>query len=632
MTIKMLITVILSLLLVFTIAAPAYAAMTTEEKDERYRTAVLELEAYLESFGTSETSLEGIEAVFKSLGGYMQSRPLMYYTQVLKKLEADDYGFDLYSLLTLLEQNERFGEYLEETMKDSSIMPVRYLSDYTAGRRKEFEGDAEGAMGDYAKCLGFFDSDERYAGINHDIYESAYREAMALLDKGDFAGAYYAFEQTGHSMDSDERRASIVTMLGYTPENAADNPEPVTGLQVSGQEAGRAVLTWNSAAHAGGYEVAYRESGTQDWTVSGTTDENMATVSGLIMDTAYDFRVTAIVGTVRMENAELAGVWMAMPTPTPPVLQAASGLKSQKTDQTSVTLVWNSVPYAEGYRVMVKERSASNWQERAYATVTTARITGLSAGTEYQFRVIAENGGVRSESEIFTTKTIAPAPTYKAVKVGEYITFGHYEQDNNTGNGKEPIDWLVLEVRGDRALLISRYGLDCKPYNTNNADVTWEKCSLRKWLNETFLNNAFSVKEQTAIVLTPVDNGVGQGFDWTTIGGEKTGGGNNTEDRVFLLSCTEANKYLGVTWENADNMKSRMSPTTYALQGRAHINSAYETEDGAAAGWWWLRSPGYRQYFTAVISTDGSLDYGSVDNAGVCVRPAMWVKLDPGII
>lgn len=59
-------------------------------------------------------------------------------------------------------------------------------------------------------------------------------------------------------------------------------------------------------------------------------------------------------------------------------------------------------------------------------------------------------------------------------KVGDYITFGTYEQDNDEENGKEAIEWLVLATDGNRKLLTSKYGLDCKPYNEKNEDVTWE--------------------------------------------------------------------------------------------------------------------------------------------------------------
>ena len=96
--------------------------------------------------------------------------------------------------------------------------------------------------------------------------------------------------------------------------------------------------------------------------------------------------------------------------------------------------------------------------------------------------------------------------TSSSVAVGDICYFGAYEQDNDLTNGKEPIEWLVLDVQGDKALLLSKYGLDAKPYNTTYADVTWETCTLRKWLNDDFLKTAFSEDEQKAILTTEVDN------------------------------------------------------------------------------------------------------------------------------
>lgn len=123
-----------------------------------------------------------------------------------------------------------------------------------------------------------------------------------------------------------------------------------------------------------------------------------------------------------------------------------------------------------------------------------------------------------------------------------------------------PIEWLVLARDGNKALLISRYWLDAQPYNTDHTSVTWETCTLRTWLNVTFYNKAFSSDEQAAILTTSVDNGKNQGYSkWST------SGGNNTEDKVFLLSYAEANKYFGVTYDNISNTKSRVAPTRTRL-------------------------------------------------------------------
>ena len=216
-----------------------------------------------------------------------------------------------------------------------------------------------------------------------------------------------------------------------------------------------------------------------------------------------------------------------------------------------------------------------------------------------------------------------PTPTPIPVHVGDYITFGHYPQ-TASGTDNTPIEWLVLDVQGSKALLLSRYGLDVQPYNQEVVDITWEKCSLRAWLNSTFMNKAFTTQEQAGIVLTSVDNSSSQGYSrWNT------NGGNNTHDKIFLLSCTEANRYLGVTWEDSSNMKSRVSATAYAIKQGAF--TLYDkTMEGSAAGWWWLRSPGIFQEFAAYVYTDGFIYSNDVDIGNAVVRPALWINLESG--
>ena len=207
--------------------------------------------------------------------------------------------------------------------------------------------------------------------------------------------------------------------------------------------------------------------------------------------------------------------------------------------------------------------------------------------------------------------------------VGKYVTLGHYPQTSG-GNDNTPIEWLVLARDGNKALLISRYGLDAKPYNEKLVDITWEKCTLRTWLNGTFLNKAFTAAEQKGILLTNVDNGSSQGYSkWST------SGENNTQDRVFLLSYAEADKYLGV---DSKNTKSRVAPTAYAIKQGAYTSSSNKTADGAASGWWWLRSPGIREDFAASVLNDGSIfGYLDVSCDDGCVRPALWINLESDI-
>lgn len=209
--------------------------------------------------------------------------------------------------------------------------------------------------------------------------------------------------------------------------------------------------------------------------------------------------------------------------------------------------------------------------------------------------------------------------------VGNYVTFGTYPQ-TKAGNDATLIEWLVLARDGNKALLISRYALDVQPYNKGYTSVTWETCTLRTWLNGTFYNKAFSSAEQAAILTTNVDNSKNQCYS-----GWSTNGGNNTQDKVFLLSYAEANKYFGVTYDNSSNTKSRVAPTAYAIARGTYTYSSNKTADGTAAGWWWLRSPGSRQDGAAYVHADGSLKFVSGCYDAGAVRPALWVNLESTI-
>ena len=183
---------------------------------------------------------------------------------------------------------------------------------------------------------------------------------------------------------------------------------------------------------------------------------------------------------------------------------------------------------------------------------------------------------------------------------------GTYEQDNNTSNGKEDIAWLVLEVKDGKALVVSKYALDCKQYNTSNTDVTWETCTLRKWLNNDFINAAFSSYEKAMIPTV-------------TVSADKNSAnpGNATQDQVFLLSITEANKYFNSTGAR------QCEPTDYAV-----ANGAWESDSGNFC-WWWLRSPGVTQDSAAYVYSGGDVieSGNAVDIGTSAVRPAMWIDL-----
>ena len=214
--------------------------------------------------------------------------------------------------------------------------------------------------------------------------------------------------------------------------------------------------------------------------------------------------------------------------------------------------------------------------------------------------------------------------------IGGIVTFGRYEQDGNEENGPEEIEWIVLDVKDGKSLLISRYALDTVPYHTESINITWEKCFLRSWLNSDFLQTAFSDTEQSLILKAEVDNSQKQGLKrWNNW--KKTKGGKDTKDRIFLLSYLEANQYLGVTWHGEENPSGKAEMTEFVRQKTAD-NPYYRDvlEDNPEYGFcdWWLRSPGYLQNLVAQVARLGVLIAGNPTSEDVAIRPAFWLDLN----
>ena len=194
------------------------------------------------------------------------------------------------------------------------------------------------------------------------------------------------------------------------------------------------------------------------------------------------------------------------------------------------------------------------------------------------------------------------------------VLFGCYEQDNNHNNGKEPIEWFVLEKQNDRALLYTKNAIDAMAFNDRYEDVRWETCTLRKWLNNDFYNNAFTDKEKDLIITTEVDN------NHNILTGDS---GNNTNDKVYLLNFAEIEKYFGhfkLEHKNDVNEILKCNSTEFAkIKNGADIPSVilrdirkYKDEIDVA----WVRGK-INAGFTAVNNVKG---FGN--------RMAIWVSCD----
>lgn len=196
---------------------------------------------------------------------------------------------------------------------------------------------------------------------------------------------------------------------------------------------------------------------------------------------------------------------------------------------------------------------------------------------------------------------------------GTTMFFGSYEQDKNSDDGAEPIEWIVLTVDKSEALLISRYALDCLPYHSVNGTASWAESEIRSWLNGEFLAGSFSPDEQAAILSRTVIN-----TEDELNGNRATSGEEDTTDRIFLLSYGEANAYF------TSNDHRKLTGTEYARERGAKFLGL--TSFGIGETDWWLRSPGEKPNDARYVDVHGAFGSKQVTTK-MGIRPALWIDL-----
>ena len=286
-------------------------------------------------------------------------------------------------------------------------------------------------------------------------------------------------------------------------------------------------------------------------------------------------------------------------------------------------------------------------EKDASRTFTSGSALGhiWDAGTVTQEATLTKKGLKTYKCKVCgETKTEDIACLLDGAKAGDIIKYGKYEQDGNIPNGQEDIEWEILSVEDGRVLVISKYALDEKPYNTAYTDVTWETCTLRSWLNNEFYNTAFSDNEKTSIPSVTLANKDNPRYG--------TAGGNYTIDKVFCLSLEEMEKYFGdYNWYNNEyqygrNQKLICAPTQYAINNGAYyyditaddynndsngLKKYGYTSDciGRRGCFWWLRSPGNNSNLANSvynIGSAGALCEFDVPTDTVAVRPALYIE------
>ncbi len=191
---------------------------------------------------------------------------------------------------------------------------------------------------------------------------------------------------------------------------------------------------------------------------------------------------------------------------------------------------------------------------------------------------------------------------------GDSVVFGSFEQDGDINNGKEELEWIVLANEDGKLLLISKYAVDAKPYNSDGKATFWSNSSIRAWLNYNFLGTAFDEGQREEVILTDLENPENPEH--------KMNGGEAPQDKVFLLSGEEFEE----SFASIDGASA--AATKYAKD----IGAADYGDVGTV---WWLRTPGYTQSFGAHVSENGYVGYyGSTVNTVRGVRPAIWINAE----
>ncbi len=234
----------------------------------------------------------------------------------------------------------------------------------------------------------------------------------------------------------------------------------------------------------------------------------------------------------------------------------------------------------------------------------------------------------------------SPSKNSNGDMVWDCVWFGNYWQNDTNGDGiantsdeKEPIKWRVLYATSDDLFIISENLLDAKCYNTTFKDITWEKSTIRSWLNgydssynncgenytnSGFINDAFSNSEISAIKTTTVNNSFGQGLF-------ETNGGRNTTDKLFLLSYKET--ITGSYGFSTDHDVTRIANVTKFAVARGVKGYSRFRNDDRECGKWWLRSPASSSARAMEVTDDGSNDdYRLVNYNKGGVRPALHIS------
>ncbi len=253
-------------------------------------------------------------------------------------------------------------------------------------------------------------------------------------------------------------------------------------------------------------------------------------------------------------------------------------------------------------------------------------VSGVDADLEANAEAVLPVGGAAEDS---------PAKPYfeQEIYVGGKVAFGSYEQDGDLQNGPEPIEWDVVDSFEDGYLLVSRYILDGMPWDDGSGsssaldlktEITYEQCSMRKWIQDSFAAEAFTEEERSLIIPVSV-----KGDD---ILAKKDN--PYATDYAFILREDEVMDYWGKASPTQANASLRCAPTEYAAWSGLAVDAAggarHRYADNAWTAPWALRrrytDEKAKQAKIVTVDTAGRFS-NSVTTETLGFRPAIYILL-----
>ncbi len=475
---------------------------------------------------------------FESAGTYGQAKRFTMYARALQEIltaETDETMLDSAQVRLKRIDSPEF----EQELADNFLPSVQDLLTYMEARRLESAGKYQDAIAKYAETE-VLDAFDRVVALELGAQEQEYQKALALFNQGKYIDAAMIFRSLNWK-DSAEMYEKC--MANHAHEwTAATCETPKTCVWCGVTEGSPLGHHWKAAA---------------------CTEPNICTRCGL------------------PEGSALGHNWKAA-TCTAPKTCARCGA----TEGSALGHNWKAATCTEPKtctRCGATDGRAldHDWQAATYTQPQTCRRCGKTIGSPLQTTPTPKPAG--------NTPTPTPKTAQRVtLSVGQTYTFGRYEQDNNQRNGQEGIQWYVLEVQGRRALLLSVKILDAGSFSSRSN--RWQNSSVRQWLNNAFVYDAFTAKERGCL-------------------------SSRDGDQVFLLSVDECSQYVS-------GGKAKAYVTAYASARGAY------TDGSTGYGWWWTRTRDRSDDYVSGVNSKGVVSNFHMEKDSGGVRPAIWVDLD----